>query len=259
MADIIKWKPPTIQELISLSDERTGEKNLERLAEIDQFNIALNDNPPKEWILQHPTINVVVDYKRKPDGSFETDQYGKKVPIKAPLEYIPIDKQRLLGKRFFGIVEVEIKGVYNHFQSEVVIIRLHYTHPITGEKLFMDGIGGQGIQMDAGATASDLSKIKFDGVMKAAPSAASYAEKNAYDKMGRIFGGEIQKNAVQFTQDISLFSSEIFKPTVEQLAELLKEKSDTLSVGELKSANRIVDSKEEKSYIKLYNYLNSKL
>jgi len=244
--EIAVWKPPTIAELIALSDGSNGGYSLETLAAIDQFNISINAEPPKEWILSHPTIRVKVG--ETPDGK----------DIKEPLKYIPVDKQRLLGKRFFGIVEVEIRNVYQHFQSEVVVVRINYRHPITGEKLFMDGIGAQGVQTDAGFSASDLTKIKFDGVMKAAPSAATYAEKNAYDKLGRIFGGEIQKNAIQFTQNITMFSEEVFKPTIEQVAALLDKKKDTLSADELKSANRIVDKKEEKSYIKLYNYLTTK-
>jgi hypothetical protein len=252
------WKPPTIQELIALADERNNTHSLETMAAIDNFNMAINVEPPREWILEHPTIQVTVDYKKDQTGKYELNSRGEKIAIKAPLQYIPIDKQRLLGKRFFGIVEVEIKGVYQHFQSEVVIVRLHYRHPILREKLFMDGIGGMGVQTDAGFSASDLTKIKFDGVMKAAPSAASYAEKNAYDKLGRIFGGEIQKNAIRFNQNIAMFSDEVFKPTIEQIKALFDEKKHLLNEKELKSINRVIDNKEENSYIKMYNFLNTK-
>ena len=51
--------------------------------------------------------------------------------------------------------------------------------------------------------------------MKAAPAAATYAEKNAYDKIGRIFGGEIQKDAIQYTDDMAKFAQKYYVPKTE--------------------------------------------
>lgn len=218
------WKPPTIAELISLSDAQNGEEYLKNMANNDVLLLALNQEPPREWILEHPTITVKVGEAVDKDGKVVLDGKGTPVPIKEKLKYIPIDKQRLLAKRLFGIVEEEIKSAHNMFNGIVVIVRLHFTHPLTHEKFFMDGIGGQGIQVDAGATASDLSKIKFDSTMKAAPSAASYGFKNAYDKLGRAFGGEIQKKAIQFNENWAMFAKEYFQP----LAEYRKNKIETL-------------------------------
>lgn len=232
------WQPPTIQELTN---------SLEILAQNDTLNVALNMDPPAAWVKSHPTVRVKVG---------ETED-GK--DIKEPLKYIPVDKQRLLGKRMFTMVEVEIKSTQQVFNSVCVTVRLHYKHPITGEKLFMDGVGAVGVQTDAGATASDMNKIKFDGVMKAAPAAAAYAEKNAYDKMGRVFGGEIQKGAIQFNENWSMYAKEFYgAPSLEDLQELYDLKKEALNDAEITAAERILNNKESNSYSKLFKTLQSK-
>lgn len=234
--DIQPWKPPTIAEL---------SENLETAAKNDILNIALNQEPPVSWIKSHPLINVKIGEKGG-QAIFE------------PLKYIPIDKQRLLGRRFFGIVEEEILREGVMFQSVYVAVRLNYRHPITGEKLFMDGIGAVGVQTDKGASAADLSKIKSDAIMKALPAAKSYALKNAFDSIGRIFGGEIQKNAIQFTEGTTMYAKSFFDaPNIEDLTELFELKKEALTGQDLENAQRIIDNKETASYIKLYKQLQS--
>ena len=79
------------------------------------------------------------------------------------------------------------------FNSVVVTVRLHLQHPLTGEWSYKDGIGAVGVQTDAGEDASAMQRIKHDAVMKAAPSAESYALKNAAEKLGPLFGSELGK------------------------------------------------------------------
>lgn len=193
MSDITVWKPPTIADLTR------EENNLEAAAKDDILNIALNQEPPPGWIKQHPTIRIKVGEQNGQD-------------IKENLKYIPIDKQRLLGRRFFGVVKLEILREGCLFQSCYATVRIHYQHPITKEWLFNDGIGAVGVQTDAGFSASDLGKIKSDAVMKALPAAATYAEKNAWDKFGRLFGGEIQKGALQFNENIAMYAKQFYDP-----------------------------------------------
>jgi len=237
MADIAKWQPPTITELT---------EHLEAAAQDDVLNMVLSQDPPARWIKQHPTIRVKIG---------EAD--GK--DIKEPLKYIPVDKQRLLGKRLFGMVKREIISATQMFNAVCVTVRLHYKHPITGEELYQDGIGGVGVQTDAGAVASDMSKIKFDGVMKAAPAAAAYAEKNAYDSLGRLFGGEIQKDALQFNENMAMYAKAFYEvPEFEDLKELYDLKKEALTADEIFNAERILNNKEIKSYSKLYKILQDK-
>lgn len=235
--EIAKWVPPSLTDLA---------ENVELFAKDDVLNIALNQEPPQRWLKTHPTVKVKIK-----------DNNGSEVSV--PAQYIPIDKQRLLAKRLFGIVEIEIKSTTQMFNSVCVTVRVHYKHPITGEPLYMDGIGAVGVQTDAGATASDMSKIKFDGVMKAAPSAATYAEKNAYDKMGRAFGGEVQKDAIRFDEGWSMYMQAAYdNPTLDDVKELYDLKRNVLSIDEIEDIDRIIKGNETKSFKKAVKLMQSK-
>lgn len=190
--------------------------DLEGLAKQDALNVLLSQAPPTQWIKRHPFVKVKIN------GQSEQ------------LPYIPIDKQRLIAKRIFGGHSVEILDSKVMFHSVVVTVRVTLKNPITGELMHHDGIGAMAVQTEAGASASDLSKIKSDSVMKAAPSAATYAEKNAFDKFGAIFGGELDKDTEQYTADSSIYGaafqdSEAYKALEEQLT------------TEMKAANSIDD------------------
>lgn len=243
--EVAKWQPPTLTDLA---------ENVELFAKDDILNIALNQEPPERWQKQHPSITVVTGY--------EKDDRGRNIvnkPIKEPLKYLPIDKQRLLAKRLFGVVQVEIRSNTQMFNSVCVTVRVHYKHPITGEALWMDGIGAVGVQTDAGATASDMSKIKFDGVMKAAPSAASYAEKNAYDKLGRAFGGEIQKDAIRFDEGWSMYAQAAYdNPTLDDVKDLFDLKREAMTGDEINDLQRIINANETKSFKKAVKLMSTK-
>lgn len=184
----------SVRELPTVADLA---KDVSELAKNDSLLVLLNQDPPTEWIKKHPFINVKIG-----------EQNGREV--KAPLEYIPIDKQRFIAKRIFGGYNRHIISTQVMFQSVVVVVRIEVKNPITGEQISVDGIGAVGVQTDAGFSASDLTKIKQDAVMKAAPAAASYAEKNAWDQLGRLFGGEIQKDTVQFSADTSMYGAAVY-------------------------------------------------
>jgi hypothetical protein len=231
------WQPPTIAELT---------ETLEQFAKDDVLNMTLSTEPPARWVKQHPMIKVKV-----PDANGN--------PVSVPLQYIPVDKQRLIAKRLFGMVQLEVRSTTQMFNSVCVTVRLHFKHPVTGEQLYMDGIGAVGVQTDAGATASDMSKIKLDGVMKAAPAAAAYAEKNAYDKLGRLFGGELQKDAIPFTKEWSMYADHVYNnPTLEDVRDLYDEKRSLLTPDEIKDIDRIITKSETTSYKKAFKLLQSK-
>lgn len=235
--EVAKWQPPTLTDLA---------ENVELFAKDDILNIALNQEPPARWLKSHPTVKVKVK-----------NNEGQEISV--PAQYIPIDKQRLLAKRLFGVVQVEIRSNTQMFNSVCVTVRVHYKHPITGEALWMDGIGAVGVQTDAGATASDMSKIKFDGVMKAAPSAASYAEKNAYDKLGRAFGGEIQKDAIRFDEGWSMYAQAAYdNPTLDDVKDLFDLKREAMTGDEINDLQRIINANETKSFKKALKLMSTK-
>ena len=128
--------------------------------------VLLNADPKKDWIKKNPFAN-------------NTD-------------YIPISIQEWLMTRIFGKWRVEIKTVNQLLNSVCVTIRLHFIDPVTGQWDWMDGVGAQPIQMDAGA-GNDITKIKSGAIQISAPAAESYAFKDACEKLGRIFGKDLNR------------------------------------------------------------------
>jgi len=133
----------------------------------DQLNLLLNQQPKKEWVKEHP--------------------FAKNV------RYIPIDKVEFLLTKIFGEWRAEILAEGQMFNSVYVKVRLHYKNPIDGVWSFHDGLGAVGVQTDKGASASDLAAIKQDAIMKALPAAESYAIKDAAEKLGTLFGKDLNR------------------------------------------------------------------
>ena len=129
-------------------------------------NQLLNCNPPKVWIKKHPL------YKN---------------------DYLPIDKVEYLLTTFFGSWHVEIKAAFQIANSVCVTVRLHYLNPDTGEFDWQDGAGAAPMQLDSGAKASDFSAVKNNAVMLALPIAETNAEKDAADKIGKLFGRDLNR------------------------------------------------------------------
>jgi hypothetical protein len=110
---------------------------------------------------------------------------------KQSLPYISVKQVKNLLKRIYGKYRWEIKREGQILNSVYVTGTLTVVNPITGEEESQDGIGATAIQMDKGATQGDLSAIKPNAIMIGLPSAESYALKNAAEKFGDIFGGNI--------------------------------------------------------------------
>jgi len=168
--DFAKLVQPEEQDLpVGLSD--SDKDKHDRLLQL------LNKKAHGSWIKSHETLNVKVNGKSQ------------------KLQYMPIDKVKYVLTRLFGLYwKDEIVSITVGFNSIIVQVRLHYCIPGTNIWLNKDGIGAVGVQTNAGAAAGSLSEIKADGVMKAAPAAASYALSNAAEKLGKIFGADLNKN-----------------------------------------------------------------
>ena len=134
--------------------------------------ILVNSAPPSVWIAEHPV---------------------SKTP------YIPIGRIEFMLTKIFGKWWVEIKDTKLIANSVVVTVRLFYVNPITGDAEWQDGIGAQPLQTEKGAGATDFNAIKSNAVSLAAPSAESYAIKDAAEKIGKIFGKDIsRKETVEY-------------------------------------------------------------
>ncbi len=150
---------PTYDELVSGDIDKKNSQT--------GINILLNQDPPKEWLKDHPMAKGV--------------------------KYIPIQRVEYMLTSIFKKWHVEIKQVQVIANSVVVIVRLFYQDVLSDEILWQDGIGASPIQTDKGAGAMDWNKTKNDAVMKAAPAAESYAVKDAAEKIGKLFGKDMNR------------------------------------------------------------------
>jgi len=215
---------PTLKDLHH--DESVAFKN-------DQLNLLLNQPTPEKWIKDHP--------------------FAKNV------KYIPIDKVEFLLTRIFQEWKVEIIKYSALFNSVSCHIRLHYKNPISGEWSFHDGVGAVGVQTDAGKSAADLGAIKQDAVMKALPAAESYAIKDAAEKLGILFGKNLnRKDTIGFAGAYSKDEKAPAEDDWSVLNELYNLKEENLTEEEKINAERILKTKEINSYNKLLKLLKSK-
>ena len=162
---------PTIQEL------RDGD--LMRKGEQTQLSVILNAEPPKQWLKEHPFAKreIVIDGIKK----------------RVPVLYLPIERVEYLLTRIFISWNVDIKSVQMLANSVLVTIRLYYQDVFSDKMLWQDGLGSAPLQTDKNAGAIDFNKIKNDAVMKAAPAAESYAVKDAAEKIGKLFGKDLNR------------------------------------------------------------------
>jgi hypothetical protein len=146
----------------------------------NDLNILLNAPPAPGWLKDHPFAKVVkiID--------------GKKVTV--PAKYIPIERIEWLLTRIFIRWNSEIKTVQLIVNSVVVTVRLYYQDVVSKEILWQDGVGAVALQTDQGAGAIEFDKIKSSAVQMAAPSAETDAIKDAAEKIGKIFGKDINRS-----------------------------------------------------------------
>jgi len=143
---------------------------LSKLVQRDQFLKVVNQGPPPNWVKSHPTAKGV--------------------------KYVPIEKIELLLTRIFQEWWVEILREGQLAQSIFVTVRLHYLDPVDRKWRTQDGTGAAPLQTDQGTSAADLANIKSNAVMLGLPAAESYAVKDAAEKIGRIFGKDINRKDV---------------------------------------------------------------
>ena len=167
----------------------------------DKLNLLLNQNPPANWVVQHPIIKKEIVL---PNGQ----------KTKVPSEYLPIDRVELLMARIFQRWRVEVLREGQMFNSVYVTVRVHYIDPVSGEWDYHDGVGAVGVQTDAGKSASDLGAIKQAAIQMALPAAKTYAIKDSCDHLGKLFGKDLNR---QFASEFTMAYQEVPKTTVEIL------------------------------------------
>lgn len=175
----------------------------------NELNVLLNAAPSQSWLKDHP-------YARKEITTPE----GKKV--KVPISYIPVERVEWLLTRIFIRWHLEIKSVQLLANAVSVTVRLYYQDVVSKEMLWQDGIGAVALQVDSGAGAIEFDKIKSSAVMMAAPAAESYAFKDAAEKIGKIFGKDINRATNLAYGDLASITKE---EKNEKIDELFKEEN----------------------------------
>lgn len=152
--------------------------DLETFVANDEFLKVVNQEPPKQFIKDHPMAKGV--------------------------RYIPIDKVEMMLTKIFQQWRVEILGSGQLLNAVYVNVRLHYKHPINGDWTFQDGTGAMAIQTDKGENASNMGAIKSNAIMLALPAAKSYAIKDAAENIGKVFGRDLnRKDTMAFVPSYS--------------------------------------------------------
>lgn len=159
--ELQKRKLPVLADLYS---------DVEKAAKNTELNILLNQSPKADWIKVNKFANNT--------------------------NYIPIEKIEYLLTSIFLKWRVEIKGTVVIANSVVVTVRLHVQDPVSGDWDWQDGIGASPIQTEKGAAATDFTKVNTSAVQMAAPAAESYAIKDAAEKLGKIFGKDMNRKDV---------------------------------------------------------------
>jgi hypothetical protein len=146
------------------------------------FKEIVNQDPPKKWLEKHP-------------------MYGG--------QYLPIDKVELLLDTLYKQWEMRIINYNILINSIAVQIELKVVD-YEGNERIVHGVGAAPIQVDKGSSPIDHTKIKSDSVMKALPSATSYALKYAAKRLGKIFGRDVERDdSVQFNTPSAIKSVDI--------------------------------------------------
>jgi len=236
----IAVKIPSLTELVAESDDAIKENAL---------MVILNQDPPKQWLETHPTVKV-------------KNKKGESVP----LEFLPITRVEYLLSRIFTKWWVEVKDIKIIANSIVATVRVYVKNPITNEIEWNDGIGASPLQIkkDSGG-AIDFQNMQTAAVQMAAPSAESYAIKDAAEKWGKLFGKDLgRKDVIDYS---NLLKHQDEPATKEELIELRKQIADIevnnglqiLSDQDNADYQRVLQNNETKTYNTIRKMLTKKL
>jgi hypothetical protein len=188
------------------------EGNIERLVKQDKIMVALNQEPPQEWVLEHPFIK---DFK-----------------------YLPIERVEWLLKTFFKTqLKHEVIGFTTTLNAVSVHVRVHYKGFGSDEWMFHDGLGAKEIQTakGTGSLKLDLSNINRGAVEMALPLAKTIAIKDACDNFGKLFGSDLnRKQKMQYAEDTKLKPIEIGSEVFIKMKDAVKAGTHTIEQIERK-------------------------
>lgn len=217
----IKKELPALADLYEVS-------NIETLFKKDQFNLLMNQDPKPEWI--------------------------KKNPYAGNSNYIAIGVIETLLQRIFKEFRIEILREGTMFNSVYSVVRVHFTHPVTGEWTYHDGAAACQVQTKTGSSPANLGDINNNAVMMALPMSVSYAIKDACEHLGRLFGRDInRKDVMAFGVDKSLDK----EAENNELQTLFESKKDFIPAEDFDQVKSVIDKKQTKAYARVKSFLEN--
>lgn len=215
---------PAIQPKKGLARIEDLHANLELAAQNNDFLKLVNAMPKKEWVKDHPIAKQEII---NPEGQ----------KVKVPTQYIPVGIVEYLLTAVFQKWRLEVKNVQVIANSICVTVRLWYMDPITGQWDWQDGIGAAPISTEKGAAATDFTKVITSAVQTGAPAAESYALKDAAEKIGKLFGKDLNRKE---QMDYQLTLAKMFQkddPLPDELKQIIAESTDVENLSNLYAAN----------------------
>jgi ribosomal protein S17E len=194
---------------------------------LEQFNKTLQ-TPPDPKTLQ-----------KTPDGK---------------AEYLPIDfVENQLREDFGGLVQFIIVSERRELNEYIVVARIKIFHPIARTWMEYDGIGAAQIMQDSGASISQFNETKKKNALEMnAPKAYSEAIKNAAKKIGKKYGGSINRKFEDGYEAIYT-TAEVSATAIEELRKC-KTKAEASEV-----LGKYPDLKDNKEFRKVANSIYSQL
>ena len=176
-------------------------------------------------------------------------------------DYIPVGVvEECLRQVFFRQVDFIVKQSYRDLNSFIVVARIKYKCPISGEKRIVDGIGAKALQQESGAKIYDFNTtMKANALELGVGNAYSIAIKNAAKKLGDMFGSSLNRDE-ELIENLNVFSEKVTNKPAYQLKEiktLFSEKESLINPNEIVNLNRIINNEENMSYEKVLKYLKS--
>lgn len=187
----------------------------------EELTAALNQEPPKEWVKEHPYIK---GYK-----------------------YLPIERVEYLLKSLFkNNYKIEVIKTGMLLNCVEVTVRIHYKEPLTGEWFFHDGVGASEVQTkkDSGHLQMDMSNINKGAIVMALPNAKSVAIKDAADHLGKLFGSDLnRKDLISYGVDLTLIEMNENHPNWGKVCDAIK--SGSYTIEQVKEKYDITEEAEE--------------
>lgn len=201
---------------------------------------------------QEPLVikNMMVEMKKKGLNAGPMQDY----------EYIPIGViEESLRQIFFRQIDFEIKTSFRDLNSFIVIATITYKCPISLEMRKIDGIGAKALQQDSGSKVQEFNMtMKANALELGVGIAYSRAIKNAAKKLGKMFGGSLNRD--EEIDSVVVFNKGVMDKTQEnhkELSDLFELKKDHIPANDFDDVKSVIEKKHIKAYPRIKTYLEN--